>query len=73
MYTGAFLPRTSELYSRILLQWANHSSINKQIPKGFQRYRNVLKKYDKNSKEFVQELKSYCLQNNHDQISTSCL
>ena len=43
-----FLPRASELYSRMLLQQANQSFNNKQILKGFQRYHpNVLKIWQK--------------------------
>ena len=51
--TEAFLPRTSELYSRILSQEANQSCINKQIQKSFQRYPDVLKKYGKNYNELL--------------------
>ena len=67
-----FLPRASELYSRMLSQRANQSCINKQILKSFERYPDVLKKYGKNNNELLQELKIY-LQSNHNQISTSCL
>ena len=54
-----FLPRASELYSSMLSQGANQNCINKQILKGFQRYPDVLKKYDKNSNGLLQELKNY--------------
>ena len=54
-----FLPRASELYSRMLSQGANQSCINKQILKDFQRYPDILKKYGKNYKELLQELKNY--------------
>ena len=54
-----FLLRASELYSRMLSQGANQSCINKQILKDFQRYPDILKKYGKNYKELVQELKNY--------------
>ena len=54
-----FLPRASDLYSRMLSQWANQSYINKQIQKSLQRYLDVLKKYAKNYKELLQELKKY--------------
>ena len=43
-----FLPRASELGSRMLSQGSNQSYMNKQILKGFQRYPDVLKKYGKN-------------------------
>ena len=43
-----FLARASELYSRMLSQGVNQSYINKQITKTFQRFPDVLKKYNKN-------------------------
>ena len=54
-----FLPRASELFSRILLQGANQSFINKQILKGFRRDLDVLTKYGKNYNELLQELENY--------------
>ena len=54
-----FLPRASELYSRMLLQGSNQSCINKKILKSFQRYLDVLKKYRKNYNELLQELEHY--------------
>ena len=54
-----FLPRSSELYSRMLSQGANQHCINKQILKSFQRYPDVLKKYGKNYNKLLQELKNY--------------
>ena len=54
-----FLPRASELYLRMLSQGENQSCINKQILKDFQRYPDILKKYGKNYKELLQELKNY--------------
>ena len=54
-----FLPGASEFYSRMLSQGANQSCINKQIQKSLQRYPGILKKYAKNYKELLQELKKY--------------
>ena len=54
-----FLPRASELYSRMLFQGSNQSCINKKILKSFQRYLDVLKKYRKNYNELLQELEHY--------------
>ena len=56
-----FLPRVSELYSRMLSQY--QSSINKPILKGFQRYLDVLKKYGKNFNDLFQELENYLYSN----------
>ena len=61
-----FLPRASELYSRMLSQGTNQSCINKQILKSFQRYPDLLKKYGKNYNELLQELKIIYFQNNHE-------
>ena len=54
-----FLLRASELSSMMSSQAVNQSCINKQIPKHFQRYTDVLKKYGKNYHEFHQELRGY--------------
>ena len=54
-----FLPRDSELYSRMLSQGANQNCINKQIQKSFQISPDVLRKYVKNYNELLQELKNY--------------
>ena len=54
-----FLPRASELYSRMTSQGANQTCINKQILKSFQRCPDVLKQYGKNYNELLQELKNY--------------
>ena len=56
---GHFLPRASELYSRMLSQDVDQSCINKQILKGFQRHPDKLKRYGKNYNELLQELKNY--------------
>ena len=54
--TGAF---SSEFLSRMLSQWANQYCINKQILKSYQRYPDVLAKYDRNYNELLQELKIF--------------
>ena len=51
--TGAFLPRISELYLKLLSQGANQSCINKEILKGFQRYTDVLKNMKKVITKFM--------------------
>ena len=53
--TGAFSTQSF----RTLFKDVIASCINKQILKDFQRYPDILKKYGKNYKELLQELKNY--------------
>ena len=57
-----FLPRASELYSRMLSQGANQSCINKQILKDFQRYLEVLKNMPRTITNSFKNLKIIYLQ-----------
>ena len=57
--TGAFCAQCIRTFSRMLSQRANQSCINTQILKGFQRYPDILKKYDKNYNELLHKLKNY--------------
>ena len=52
-----FLPKASELYSRMLSQGANQSCINKQILKGFKKHLDLLKNYGENYSKLLQKLK----------------
>ena len=54
-----FLPRGSELYSRMLLQGANQSCINKQGSIRSSKISGHTKKCGKNYNELLKELKKY--------------
>ena len=58
-----FLPRAVQLYSRMISQGANETSIHKQILKGFQRYPDIFKKYGKTYNDLIVDLHSHFSRN----------
>ena len=54
-----FVPKTSQLYARMITQCGNKASILRQIKKAFQRYPETFSKYCKTYDELINEIIMY--------------